>query len=446
MKISIANFLYFLVAIIYYSCFLQIANYYCHFAFLCCFFCYFLIKLPRNLFGLYLLNWIGGHSIVWVWSYTLLRELFDLPIVQYDYYRLILFNLMIVPISFLPHPSFYQSNLKELIENINFRSKLLSSLKISTIVTTIVLICYVSVGGLTAREEIGNYVISTDYFYYVRAFLFLFFIHCFLVGLLYDCSTTVSKILLAGVLLSQLIGGHRGDLITNILCFVIGYCLTHNINFQQILNILLGFIVTTSLFFYVGISRLEYNGTFGSKFSTFPTFDITQLQETLERVSEPSAQQVVNYTVTGEYDYFFFENFDRLLTIPFPALLIDKKNNDDGPEVLEKYYGYELNEFVSVPVVLLSDIFRRFGLIGVPIFSVIFYYIILTIFNLIRYQIEAGRLSFLLCGGFLAIKLLSLPTFGVLGTLSFFLYDLPKIFLILSFLFDYLINKIGEKY
>lgn len=237
------------------------------------------------------------------------------------------------------------------------------------------------------------------------------------------------------------IGKHKG---TNILCFTMGYYSTHNTNFRQLLRIFLGCITVIFLFFYIGISRLEYNGNIESKFSNFPTFDLIQLQETLERVSESSAQRVVDATVTGEYSYFFFENFDRLATIPLPALLINKKNNDDGPEVLEKYYGYELNEFVSVPIVLLSDIFRRFGLIGIPIASVIFYYILLAIFNLIKYQIAAGRSAFILCSSFLTIKLLSLSTFSILGTLSFFLYDLPKICLVLPFLFGYLTNKISK--
>ncbi|MFD2935335.1 hypothetical protein [Spirosoma flavum] len=394
----------------------------------------FWLKMPRHFFGYMLLAWVMGNFLVWIASYALFRFYF-FSISEFDYCRGTLFNLFLIPINALLRsgkrptrasvPTFSKADARHL-------GRLYQRL---TIFVLVILAGYVLAGGLKAREEIGNYVTEADPFYYVRAFLPLFFVQGFMTGYLLKQRHWIGVFAFSAVMLAYFFGGHRGDLFLTLLSFLIGRWwvikLTLRTYFFAIFTALASFMV----FGYISAGRLQ------PEFTRSPPDEVIakllqsdQFLQTLDRVIEPSGQRVIDYTMSGRYEYFYFDNFSRLITIPIPAFLVRKGNNDDGPETLEAYYGYELSDFHSVPITWLADAFRRFGFLGVPIISLLFYVIFWLLSKLV-YSLMAApthhRVVIFLLLSSILIRIFRLPPASLLGAFSFFLYDLPKTYLLL---------------
>lgn len=396
----------------------------------------FWLKMPRHFFGYMLLAWVMGNFLVWIASYVLFRFYF-FSISEFDYCRGTLFNLFLIPINALlrsvsrpTHARFRLPAFSEADEQ--HLSRLYQRL---TMLVLVILTGYILVGGLKAREEIGNYVTETDPFYYVRAFLPLFFVQGFMTGYLLNQRPWMGVFAFSAVMVTYFLGGHRGDLLLTLLSFLIGRWWVIKPTFLTYFFAAFTALASFLAFEYISAVRLEPEFTLAPPDEAIAKLlQSDQFQQTLDRVIEPSGQRVIDYTMTGRYEYFYFDNFSRLITIPIPAFLVKKGNNDDGPETLEAYYDYELSDFHSVPITWLADVFRRFGFWGVPIMSLLFYVIFWLLSALFHSLMAAPTqyriIPFLLLSSIL-IRIFRLPPASLLGAFSFFLYDLPKTYLLL---------------
>ncbi len=402
----------------------------------------FWLKMPRHFFGYMLLAWVMGNFLVWIASYVLFRFYF-FSISEFDYCRGTLFNLFLIPINALLRSANRPTRSRLPVFSDADEQHFSSLYQRLTMLVLVILVGYILVGGLRAREEIGNYVTETDSFYYVRAFLPLFFVQGFMTGYLLNQRQLIGILAFAAVMVTYFLGGHRGDLLLTLLSFLIGRWWVIKPTFLTYFFAVFTALASFLAFEYISAVRLE------PKFARSPPGEAIanllqsdQFQHTLDRVLEPSGQRVIDYTMANRYEYFYFDNFSRLITIPIPAFLVQKGNNDDGPETLEAYYDYELSDFHSVPITWLADVFRRFGFWGVPIVSFLFYIIFWLLSALFQSLMAAPTpyriIPFLLLSSIL-IRIFRLPPASLLGACSFFLYDLPKTYLLL-FGISYLTN------
>ena len=99
------------------------------------------------------------------------------------------------------------------------------------------------------------------------------------------------------------------------------------------------------------------------------------------RLSEPYGHYVIDQALDG-YIGEPFRNFDRLLYLYVPEILLDQKLPiNDGPEVLHDFFGYvQIDDYLSLPITFLADFIFRFSLFGIGL-AAGYYYFACKIYN-----------------------------------------------------------------
>ena len=161
--------------------------------------------------------------------------------------------------------------------------------------------------------------------------------------------------------------------------------------------------------------------------------DLTTSKFNLERVIEKSGQVVIDQ-VFQRKEFDGFEHFSRIFTMPFPAFLLNgKPNNEDCNEVLNEKFGYtNLGIKASIPIPFIADAYRRLGVFGVFLFTVIIAFFYNTLFRIIASQHSNWQIPLM---ALVAISAIKIYPSSVLGTLSFFFYVIFKLFIIVYLLF-----------
>jgi hypothetical protein len=274
--------------------------------------------------------------------------------------------------------------------------------------TFIILILYILLGGIDARNLYGNEIDSSSNFYWIRGFFDILYITTFILA--FRKTSYLSIIYILFVVLVMILGGHRAYIVMFALIIISAYSIKGNFKFKK--SILPIIFITLSLYFITKNRFVE---------SSLPMEYLL-----FERAYEPTIDRVIEYDEIYSRK-FYFENFERIITIPIPAFLLpSKKNNDDKDEVLENYYGFQISEKSHWPLPGLVDSFRRFGYVGVVLFTFIMNYFLFFILK----RIKNDSYKVLLYPFIIAFSF-RLFSFSVLGTIAFFLYNLVKMYLIL---------------
>jgi hypothetical protein len=152
-----------------------------------------------------------------------------------------------------------------------------------------------------------------------------------------------------------------------------------------------------------------------------------------DRAYEPTIDRVIDYKINND-KLFWFENFDRVFTMPIPSFILkDKPNNDDKDDVLSEYYGLDISSKSHWPLPFLVDGYRRFGLFGTLLLSFI------LVLILIRTSKFLSKRNYWPAYAFFCAFSYRMFSFSVLGTISFWLYSLFKI-LVIFWLVELLVN------
>lgn len=391
-------------------------NFYIESSFVVVFLSLFFVTVSRNWMQYsYITLWMLGAFISWILAYWLYRYNYG-QLSDTDFLRPFLFNIFLIGL---------------IIANILVTSKKVQSQKSiiikgnSALVVFLILllITYVYTGGINSRED-NEFASDFSGFYFVQAFLFLFYLGSYIAG--YTFRLNIYLLIFLGIVTINLLGNHRGETLVNIIFFMAGLFFNSRLTRSKKILIYSGLILFgASAFIVIGQSRLKESNSQNQ---------YTANQFAIERVLEPSGQVVIDKTYKRK-TYDGFENFDRIITMPIPAFLIGgKKPNDDSNEVLVEKYGYsDLGKLSSIPIPFIADSYRRFGVLGVLFFSIIFGFVLNKISQmLLRSSKEWVIVSFFL----LSIYVLKIYPLSVLGTISFFLYTLPKLIIVILVLYS----------
>lgn len=364
----------------------------------------------------YVFLWMLGSLISWILVYWIYRYNFG-SISETDYLRPYLFNVFLIGLTL--SNVLMSSGESKVIYNFQFKG---NTILITAII--VLLLLYVFTGGLASRDD-NQFAKNFSGFYFVQAFIFLFYLGSFLAG--FKLKLNIYLIVFAGIIGINLLGNHRGEMIANILFFLAGLALNNQVTNMRKAQVFAGLILFSSLaFVIIGQKRLAESSS---------SDQYTSNQFALERILEPSGQIVIDKTLKRDH-FDKFENFDRIITIPIPAFLLSgKKPNDDSNEVLVEKFGYSnLGETSSIPIPFIADAFRRFGIFGVFFGSLIFGLILNKIsFLLLKSNREWANIAFFLIG----IYVLKIYPHSVLGTISFFLYVLPKLLIVILVIYSF---------
>lgn len=276
--------------------------------------------------------------------------------------------------------------------------------------TLLILILYVLLGGIDARNLYGNEIDSSSSFYWIRAFFDILYITTFVLA--FRKTNYLSIIYIIFIVVVMILGGHRAYIVMFALIIISAYSLKGSFKFKKFI---LPMILITSSLYYITKNR-------------FVETSLPMGYLLFERIYEPTIDRVIYYDEINKRK-FYFENFERIITIPIPAFLLpSKKNNDDKDEVLEKYYGFQISDKSHWPLPGLVDSYRRFGYVGVFLFTLLMNYFLFFILK----RIKNDSYTVLLYPFIIAFSF-RLFSFSVLGTIAFFLYNLVKMYLILMF-------------
>ncbi len=254
-----------------------------------------------------------------------------------------------------------------------------------------------------------------------------------------NLAITVFSMMLYGL------SGGRGMSLYMFIYFLTGVLYTENgiKKMRSLLYFLLPFLILFNVI--VGLSRsnirftrspvsyrLKVIGTVSQDvlFNRLPQKTASFFFLFIARIAEPSGQTVID-SVNERHKYIGFKNFERILTLGLPKMLIGEKPPlDDGPERLKKDYGLRITETNSAPITLMADSFERGGYIAVILVSMLLSYY-LTMLG--RYITNFKNYSFrtILIA---SMSLLSLRLYApsVLGVINVVVYQFLKIAILLS--------------
>lgn len=309
-------------------------------------------------------------------------------------------------------------NLNKQLDSFIFNTKQIKGWQIYNIIAYVILFCYVLAGGINARESFGNEIELGGAFHFVRG-IFDFLYICIFVVLISNRFHGYTLLLIT--LLLVILGGHRGLFLSFIVVYLL-YLISNN-KLQLKLKGLILFCITLLVLLNVTFKRFDS--------------DVDKGFILIDRLYEPTIDRVIDYSLY--YDkLFWFENFDRVFTMPIPSFIFkNKPNNDDKDDVLSKYYGLHISSKSHWPLPFLADGYRRFGLFGALLISV------LLVLILIKTSKFLSKANYFPIYAFVCAFSYRMFSFSVLGTISFWLYSLIKIILFYSIveLFIYLIKN-----
>ena len=286
--------------------------------------------------------------------------------------------------------------------------------EIYNFIAYLILFFYVFFGGITAREELGNEIELGGAFHFVRG-IFDFLYICVYVVL--SSNRFQGYILFIITLSIMILGGHRGLFLSFIVVYLL-YLMTNNkLQFR-----FKGFV----LFSLILLALLDI---------TFKRFDSDVDKGFIlnDRAYEPTIDRVIDYKINND-KLFWFENFERVFTMPIPSFILkDKPNNDDKDDVLSEYYGLDISSKSHWPLPFLVDGYRRFGLFGTLLLSFI------LVLILIQTSKFLSKRNYWPVYAFFCAFSYRMFSFSVLGTISFWLYSLFKI-LVIFWLVELLVN------
>ena len=295
-------------------------------------------------------------------------------------------------------------------------------------------------GGLRARETVGNYLEPGSALYFIRSFEAVPILLYTLLGISWD-KNIAKGAKLFGILIALLVliltiaSGGRGGAVYCMIAFALAYMLSSGgsvIKSAAISGIVLSFALV--LLCYIGVVRDSWE--FGRQSSILGRVEVIFTAEgfdeasassavsgVLLRIAEPFGQDVIDQTVaTGKF--YHFENYERLFFMYVPAIIADnqKQTLDDGPEALKNHYGYtSINKFQSLPITLLADCYRRFGVLGCFVFP--FILSVMLIFISKYLNPKKGTTIFFICLYvqllLISIRLYPFSFFGALGMLMY---------------------------
>ncbi|MEN0047058.1 MAG: hypothetical protein AAF806_08380 [Bacteroidota bacterium] len=364
--------------------------------------------------------WILGQFMCWVGGYSFFL-LYKPSLGTYDFLRPVLFNFFLLTV--------WGINLLYL----NRRKKtLLSNLKLVVVKnellfwgSLVILMTYVLSGGASTDKSIGPLAsLNFSSFYFVQAFLFIHLLLSLVAG--YFWGVNKYNILFLFICLVNFLGDHRGVIIVNILMYLAGIILNRQTQWRT--KSLVGLtllLLGVGSYYYLGNKRIDTN-------SVVPNSADDQIFFAIQRVTESSGQLVVDYA--HQYQNFrYFENFERILTMPLPSFLVpNKQSNDDHREVLEERYNYVFHDDItSIPLTYLADCYGRMGTIGVILFTVIIgcFFMLLNQYLLIAPNSFKSALLVLTM-----VYAFRLYPASVLGTFAFFFYELVKFYILIRLL------------
>lgn len=281
-------------------------------------------------------------------------------------------------------------------------------------ISIILLFFYILLDGISARELYGNDIDSTNSFYYIRGLFDILYFFTFILGFKRDKFSFLIFFLFCFIMI---LGEHRGQLFSFVIVFLFGLLINNKVNklnfkfnFSFILFIL--FLVFT----FISITQRRLN--------TSRQFQKNAIIMSFDRFYEPTIDRVINYSLIKNNNLFYFENFDRIFTMPIPSFLLkNKKNNDDSNENLNKYYNYDTSK-VHWPIPFLTDLYRRFSFFGIFIFSFIFLFFLQYFYLFFLYK----SYNHILISAFIVAFSFRLYSFSLLGLIGFFIYMVPKMY------------------
>ena len=281
-------------------------------------------------------------------------------------------------------------------------------------ISIFILFFYILLDGISARELYGNDINSTNSFYYIRGLFDILYFLTFILGFKRDKISFLFFFLFCFIMI---LGEHRGQLFSFVIVFLFGILINNKFNkiyYKFTFKFILFFIFLVYTFISITQRRLNTSRQF-QKNAIIMSFD---------RFYEPTIDRIINYSLIKSNNFFYFENFDRILTMPIPSFLLkNKKNNDDSNENLNKYYNYDTSK-VHWPIPFLADSYRRFSFFGVFIFSFIFLYFLQYLYLYFLFK----SYNHILISAFIVSFSFRLYSFSLLGLIAFFIYMIPKMY------------------
>jgi hypothetical protein len=324
-------------------------------------------------------------------------------------------------------------------------------------------VLYITLGGLSARETVGNLLTAENSLYWLRAvegypILASLYLYAYITRESYVKKTTlywpVAAIIGAYCLLLLASGGRGGTMIllsaivlSEIARSGIKTVLTSKVTYLGILIALAAFYVVGELRTFADYSTpSERMKAFLEQRSATSESTIGDaIEKTMFRLSELYGHVVINRSIEGEVSMPFL-NVERLFLTMVPAAFVPSKQPlDDGPENLALYFGFgsEISEFKSLPITLQADLFWRFGYLGPLVGGLIVGGLssgwLLAIF---RTKLLAHQCDVLIA--YLAVHLLKLYPSSVLGVIGILTYKLLRDVIIFGFILT-ILDSLAKK-
>jgi hypothetical protein len=306
-------------------------------------------------------------------------------------------------------------------------------------------VLYIALGGLTARETVGNLLTSENSLYWLRAVegypvLASLYLYAFISYGARDNQRTLYWISVSVIGLYCLLllasGGRGGTVI--LLSALLLFRITRS-GIKSILgkkNTYIGLAAVLVTFYVVGELRTfaDYSSQ-SERIEAFleqraATSDSTAgdaIEKIMFRLSELYGHVVINRCLLGEASNPFL-NVERLFLTMVPAAFVPSKQPlDDGPENLALYFGFgsEINEFKSLPITLQADLFWRFGYLG-PVVGGIIVAVLCSLWLNVMFR---SRLVFFgpdIFVAYLAVHLLRLYPSSILGVIGILTYKMLR--------------------